>query len=91
MSLAAASYIIYSLTNMIWPYYWNTCQDIFISNCLQALVGLAEEISNYEIPEGSRKINGKYIQSHLLSRLEGKTSSRFYFLNRIPSNSCGFL
>ncbi|XP_060672485.1 protein PTST, chloroplastic isoform X3 [Ziziphus jujuba] len=36
----------------------------------QALVKLAEEIANSAIPEGSRKINGKYIQSHLLSRLE---------------------
>ncbi|TVU33505.1 hypothetical protein EJB05_25328 [Eragrostis curvula] len=37
---------------------------------LQALVGLAEEIANFDVPSGSRKINGKYIQSHLLSRLE---------------------
>ncbi|KAJ6370952.1 hypothetical protein OIU77_001457 [Salix suchowensis] len=36
----------------------------------QALVMLAEEIAQYEIPEGSRKINGKYIQSHLHSRLK---------------------
>ncbi|CAH2079912.1 unnamed protein product [Thlaspi arvense] len=36
----------------------------------QALVKLAEEIANLGIPEGSRKISGKYIQSHLLSRLE---------------------
>ncbi|PON38270.1 AMP-activated protein kinase, glycogen-binding domain containing protein, partial [Parasponia andersonii] len=35
-----------------------------------ALVKLAEEIANSAIPEGSRKINGKYIQSHLLSRLD---------------------
>ncbi|KAM2263704.1 hypothetical protein COP1_039947 [Malus domestica] len=37
---------------------------------IQALVKLAEENTNSVIPEGSRKINGKYIQSHLLSRLE---------------------
>ncbi|CAL4971541.1 unnamed protein product [Urochloa decumbens] len=37
---------------------------------LQALVGLAEEIANFDVPLGSRKINGKYIQSHLLARLE---------------------
>ncbi|CAN6242983.1 unnamed protein product [Urochloa humidicola] len=37
---------------------------------LQALVGLAEEIANFDVPLGSRKINGKYIQSHLLTRLE---------------------
>ncbi|KAL6629798.1 hypothetical protein ACP70R_029563 [Stipagrostis hirtigluma subsp. patula] len=37
---------------------------------LQALVGLAEEIANFDVPSGSRKINGKYIQSHLLTRLE---------------------
>lgn len=37
---------------------------------LQALVGLAEEVANFDVPSGSRKINGKYIQSHLLSRLE---------------------
>ncbi|KAL2531667.1 5'-AMP-activated protein kinase-related [Abeliophyllum distichum] len=36
----------------------------------QALVNLAEEIANYSIPDGSRKIKGKYVQSHLLSRLE---------------------
>lgn len=37
----------------------------------QALVKLAEEIAKSAIPEGSRKINGKYIQSHLLLRLKG--------------------
>ncbi|KAL6888630.1 hypothetical protein ACP4OV_009656 [Aristida adscensionis] len=37
---------------------------------LQALVGLAEEIASFDVLPGSRKINGKYIQSHLLSRLE---------------------
>ncbi|XP_072965467.1 protein PTST, chloroplastic [Typha angustifolia] len=37
---------------------------------LQALVGLAEEVANSGIQLGSRKINGKYIQSHLYSRLE---------------------
>ncbi|XP_057993802.1 protein PTST, chloroplastic isoform X2 [Hevea brasiliensis] len=37
---------------------------------IQALVTLAEEIAQSGIPEGSRKINGKYIQSHLCSRLQ---------------------
>ncbi|KAI9100024.1 hypothetical protein K1719_024242 [Acacia pycnantha] len=37
---------------------------------VQALVKLAEEIAQSAIPEGARKINGKYIQSHLVSRLE---------------------
>ncbi|KAK8532319.1 hypothetical protein V6N13_131653 [Hibiscus sabdariffa] len=37
---------------------------------MQALVSLAEEISKAGIPEGSRKINGRYIQSHLHTRLE---------------------
>ncbi|KAL3813327.1 hypothetical protein ACJIZ3_014595 [Penstemon smallii] len=37
---------------------------------IQALVSLAREIANYSIPNGSRKIKGKYIQSHLLSQLE---------------------
>ncbi|KAJ4706921.1 5'-AMP-activated protein kinase-related [Melia azedarach] len=37
---------------------------------IQALVSLAEEIAQSGIPEGSRKINGRFIQSHLLSRLE---------------------
>lgn len=37
---------------------------------IQALVAQAEEITKYDIPAGSRKINGKYIQSHLLSRLK---------------------
>ncbi|CAN6697138.1 unnamed protein product [Malus baccata var. baccata] len=36
----------------------------------QALVKLAEENTKSVIPKGTRKINGKYIQSHLLSRLE---------------------
>ncbi|XP_041003367.1 protein PTST, chloroplastic isoform X3 [Juglans microcarpa x Juglans regia] len=36
----------------------------------EALVTLAEEIAKSSIPAGSRKINGRYIQSHLLSRLE---------------------
>jgi hypothetical protein len=40
------------------------------------LVGLAEEIANFDVPSGSRKVNGKYIQSHLLSRLEGNLSQR---------------
>jgi len=33
---------------------------------------LAEEVANSSVPVGSRKINGKYIQSHLVSRLEGR-------------------
>ncbi|XP_065849306.1 protein PTST, chloroplastic [Euphorbia lathyris] len=37
---------------------------------IQALVSLAEEIAQSGITQGSRKIHGKYIQSHLLSRLE---------------------
>ncbi|RAL50589.1 hypothetical protein DM860_014531 [Cuscuta australis] len=37
---------------------------------IEALVSLAEEVARSNIPEGSRKINGKYIQSHLLSRLK---------------------
>lgn len=37
---------------------------------IQALVSLAEEIAQSSIPEGSRKISGKFIQSHLLSRLQ---------------------
>ncbi|KAE8684660.1 Protein PTST [Hibiscus syriacus] len=37
---------------------------------IQALVSLAEEISKAGVPEGSRKISGRYIQSHLHARLE---------------------
>ncbi|XP_059293417.1 protein PTST, chloroplastic isoform X2 [Lycium ferocissimum] len=37
---------------------------------IQGLVRLAEEIAKSAIPAGSRKINGRYIQSHLFSRLE---------------------
>ncbi|XP_022635111.1 protein PTST, chloroplastic isoform X3 [Vigna radiata var. radiata] len=37
---------------------------------IQALASLAEEIAQCGIPEGSRKINGKYIHSHLVARLE---------------------
>ncbi|PIA26577.1 hypothetical protein AQUCO_09100035v1 [Aquilegia coerulea] len=37
---------------------------------IQALVALAEEVAKSGIPSGSRKINGKYVQSHLLSRLK---------------------
>ncbi|XP_074378353.1 protein PTST, chloroplastic isoform X2 [Apium graveolens] len=36
---------------------------------IQTLVPLAEEISKSPIPQGSRKINGKYIQSHLVLQL----------------------
>ena len=38
---------------------------------VQALARLAEEIAQSGIPVGSRKINGKYIHSHLVARLEG--------------------
>ncbi|CAL9195459.1 unnamed protein product [Musa hybrid cultivar] len=37
---------------------------------LQTLVSLAEEIANSGVQLDSRKINGRYIQSHLLARLE---------------------
>lgn len=37
---------------------------------IKALVALADEIAKAGIPDGSRKIKGKFIQSHLLSRLE---------------------
>ncbi|CAJ1866728.1 unnamed protein product [Sphenostylis stenocarpa] len=37
---------------------------------IQALARLADEIAQCGIPEGSRKINGKYIHSHLVARLE---------------------
>ncbi|XP_078170341.1 PROTEIN TARGETING TO STARCH (PTST) [Carex rostrata] len=37
---------------------------------LQTLVGLAGEVANSGIPPNSRKINGKYIHSLLLSRLQ---------------------
>lgn len=37
---------------------------------IQGLVALAEEIAKSGIPGSSRKINGKYVQSHLLARLE---------------------
>lgn len=37
---------------------------------IQALVGLAEEVTKAGIPKGSRKINGRYVQSHLLTRLK---------------------
>lgn len=38
---------------------------------MQALGRLAEEIAKSGIPEGSRKINGKYIHTHLVARLKG--------------------
>lgn len=38
----------------------------------QALISPAEEIAQSGVPEGSRKITGRFIQSHLLSGLEGK-------------------
>ncbi|KAL5076877.1 hypothetical protein RYX36_015861 [Vicia faba] len=37
---------------------------------VQALARLAEEIAKSGIPEGSRKINGKYIHTHLVARLK---------------------
>ena len=38
---------------------------------LQALLNMAKEIASYGIPAGSRKVNGKYIQSLLLLQLQG--------------------
>ncbi|KAI3726417.1 hypothetical protein L1987_66214 [Smallanthus sonchifolius] len=38
---------------------------------IQALVNMAKEIASYGIPAGSKKINGKYIQSLLLLQLQG--------------------
>lgn len=38
---------------------------------IQALLNMAKEIVSYGIPAGSRKINGKYIQSLLLLQLQG--------------------
>lgn len=52
----------------------------------QALATLAEEIANSSIPQGSRKINGKYIQSHLFSRLQGTIME--LFLCQINSIFC---
>ncbi|KAK9682268.1 hypothetical protein RND81_10G067900 [Saponaria officinalis] len=37
---------------------------------IKALVAVADEIAKAGVPEGTRKINGKYIHNHLLSRLE---------------------
>ncbi|XP_049385223.1 protein PTST, chloroplastic [Solanum stenotomum] len=37
---------------------------------IQVLARLAEEVAKSAIPTGSRKIKGRYIQSHLFSRLE---------------------
>jgi transposase len=47
----------------------------------QALARLAEEIAKSGIPEGSRKINGKYIQTHLVTRLKG-TIMLFIYPNK---------
>ncbi|CAM8897311.1 unnamed protein product [Rhodiola kirilowii] len=48
------------------------CSEWVVVMFLASALGtLAEEIARSGIPQGSRKINGKYIQSHLLSRLEG--------------------
>lgn len=38
---------------------------------IQALLNMAKEIVSYGIPAGSRKINGKYVQSLLLLQLQG--------------------
>ncbi|XP_052626591.1 protein PTST, chloroplastic isoform X2 [Lactuca sativa] len=38
---------------------------------IQGLLNMAKEIVSYGIPAGSRKINGKYIQSLLLLQLQG--------------------
>lgn len=51
------------------------CNFVYID--WQALLSLAEEISKSPIPQGSRKINGKYIQSHLVLRLQGMTTLCF--------------
>jgi len=41
----------------------------------QALANITQEISRQGIKPGTRKINGRYIHSHLVSRLRGKNSS----------------
>lgn len=41
-------------------------------NHLQVLVNIAQEISRQGIKPGTRKINGRYIHSHLATRLEGE-------------------
>lgn len=53
----------------------------YISIDLQALVRLAEEIAKSDIPVGSRKIKGRYIQSHLFSRLGGIITLLYASLN----------
>ncbi|KAK9115260.1 hypothetical protein Syun_022057 [Stephania yunnanensis] len=55
---------------------------------LQALVKLAEEVAKTSTPSDSRKINGKYIQSHLLDRLEavhGKVKEQIKDVDAIQS------
>lgn len=55
---------------------------------VQALVALADEITKAGIPEGSRKINGKYIHSHLISRLKSKLTLLCFFLDLRFSLGC---
>jgi len=57
------------------PIFWFLIFLIFFG---KVLVALADEIAKAGIPEGSRKINGKFIQSHLLSRLEGLSVFLFF-------------
>lgn len=54
---------------------------IMLSLWRQALARLAEEIAKSGIPEGSRKINGKYIHTHLVTRLKG-TIMLFLYPNK---------
>lgn len=48
---------------------------------VKGLIKLAEEIAQSGIPERTRKINGKYIQSHLLTKLEGIMAILIFAIN----------
>lgn len=48
---------------------------------VKGLIKLAEEIAQSGIPERTRKINGKYIQSHLLTKLEGIMTILIFAIN----------
>ncbi|KAD4888342.1 hypothetical protein E3N88_20415 [Mikania micrantha] len=69
LEIQVISIILFSLANETLIISLFHSMAIFFM--LQALLNMAKEIASYGIPAGSRKVNGKYIQSLLLLQLQG--------------------
>ena len=59
----------YNSNTYVIPLFWSPSHNF---GPHQVLVKLAQEVGRQGIKPGTRKINGRYIHSHLASRLEGE-------------------